>query len=223
MGNAVLAFPASAVPQDEPALTFAQRVALVRPPCFWPALPGKPLPRVAERVGLVRLAESIAGQADEEQLVAFIEAMRHAPAGDVVEIGSGAGRTASLLVWLARRYEIGAVLCRDDWSEETLADFEIAVAPVAEGALNYLHGCDAAGYGPAFTAKTASFGETRYQGRIAMLHLATAAAQAESWLPRVASGGWIVTSGDAAPVEAPPERVCASFKAGGARFTQLKR
>jgi hypothetical protein len=174
-------------------------------------------------VGLVRLAASIPGEADDEQLVAFIEAMRHAPAGDVVEIGSGGGRTAALLAWLARRFQVGAVLCRDEWREETLADFEIAVAPVAEGRLNYLHGCDAAGYGPGFAATTATFGETRYQGRIALLHLATGAAEAGVWLPLVAPGGWIVTSGDAGPVETPRERVCASFNAGGARFIQLKR
>jgi hypothetical protein len=223
MGDAVLAFPLHPAHQDEPPFTFAQRVALVRPPCFWPALPGKRLLSSAERVGLVRLAESIPGEADDEQLVAFIEAMRHAPTGDVVEIGSGGGRTAALLAWLARRYQVGAVLCRDDWREDALVDFEIAVAPVAEGRLNYLQGCDAAGYGPGFAATTTTFGETRYQGRIAMLHLATGTADASAWLPLVAPGGWIVTSGDAGPIEMPRERVCASFKAGGARFVQLKR
>jgi hypothetical protein len=223
MGDAVLAFPVQAARQDEPPLTFTQRVALVRPPCFWPALPGKPPLSPAERAGLVRLAASIPGDADDEQLVAFIEAMRHAPSGDVIEIGSGGGRTAALLAWLARRFQVGAVLCRDDWRPETLADFEIAVAPVAGDRLNYLCGRDAAGYGPGFAATTSTFGETRYQGRIALLHLATEIAEAGDWLAFVAPGGWIVASGDAGAVETPPERVCASFKAGGARFVQLKR
>jgi hypothetical protein len=223
MGNAVLAFPANAVPQDEPPLTFAQRVALVRPPCFWPALPGKPLPSPAERVGLVRLALSIPGEADDEQLVAFIEAMRHAPAGDIVEIGSGGGRTAALLAWLARRYQIGPVLCRDDWDGAALVDFEIAVAPVAEGRLNYLQGCDTAGYGPGFAATTATFGETRYLGRIALLHLANGDADLADWLPRMAPGGWIVADHDTGFADALRERACACFTAGGARFVQLKR
>ena len=126
----------------------------------------------------MRLAASIPGDADDEQLVAFIEAMRHAPSGDVIEIGSGGGRTAALLAWLARRFQVGAVLCRDDWRPETLADFEIAVAPVAGDRLNYLCGRDAAGYGPGFAATTSTFGETRYQGRIALLHLATEIAEA---------------------------------------------
>jgi len=223
MGDAVLAFPINSVGQDEAPLSFAERVALVRAPCFWPALPGKPQLSQAERAGLVRLAASIPGEAADEQLVAFVEAMRHAPAGDVVEIGSGAGRTAALLVWLARRYQVGAVLCRDDWREAALADFEIAVAPVGEGRLNYQRGRDGAGYGPGFVAKTATFGETPYQGRVALLHLATAVAETDAWLAFVAPGGWIVTSGDAKPVETPRERVCASFEAGGARFVQLKR
>lgn len=223
MSNAVLAFPVAPARSGEPSLSFAQRIAMIRPPCFWPALPAKPPLSQVERAGLVRLAESIPGELGDQALVAFIEAMRHAPAGDVVEVGSGAGRTAAPLVWLARRYQVGAVLCRDDWRAETLADFEIAVAPVADGWLNYLQGRDVAGYGAGFAAKTATFGETRYQGRIALLHLATAVTEADSWLAAMAPGGWIVTSGEAKPVEPPCERVCACFKAGGSRFIQLKR
>ena len=47
---------------------------------------------------------------------ATIEAMRHAPAGDVVEIGSWWGKSAALFVLLARRFDIGSVLCVDPWS-----------------------------------------------------------------------------------------------------------
>ena len=74
-----------------------------------------------------------------------------APPGDVVEIGSWWGRSAALLVWLARRYDIGPVLCVDPWdeacmdqgnalldqtsadldTEEALRMFEINLAPLA--------------------------------------------------------------------------------------------
>ncbi|HUO12439.1 MAG TPA: hypothetical protein VMU37_06745 [Caulobacteraceae bacterium] len=222
MGDAVLAFPVSAPLCDDPPPTFRERAALVRSPCFWPALPGKAPLSPVERAGLLRLAATIPGEASDEALVAFIEALRHAPPGDIVEIGSGAGRTAALLAWLSRRYHVGSVLCRDDWDTAALADFEIAVAPLADGRLNYLRGCETAGYGAAFTASTAAFGETQYQGRIAMLHIASGAATAE-WLPFMTPAGWIVTSGGASPVNLPRERVCAVFDAGGARFLQLKR
>src|SRR5689334_5490320 len=121
MADAALAFadhPAAPVPA--PARSLAERVAHVRAPCFWPAMAGKrPLSEI-ERAGLIRLADSIPGGCDDEKMVALMEAMRHAPAGDVIEIGSGCGRTAAVLVWLARRYAIGPVLCMDRWTDESL-------------------------------------------------------------------------------------------------------
>lgn len=232
MGQAALALPAKASAplrrvHDVAPHSLAERVALVRSPCFWPALPGKrPLSQI-ERAGLIRLADSIPGACGDEKMVALMEAMRHAPAGDVVEIGSGCGRTAALLVWLARRYEIGAVLCLDAWNDETLADFEIDLAPLAEGRLNYLNADAAADYAPDFAVKTQTFGETRYAGRLAMLHMGAGDTPLETWAAHVAPGGWLVFEGcaeaGAAFAEANQPRICASFTAGEAFFVQLKR
>jgi hypothetical protein len=204
-----------------------QRIGLARAPGFWPALPGKQMLSQVDRAGLVRLAASIPGDCPEETMVAFIEAMRHAPAGDIVECGSGLGQTAALLVCLARRYRIGAALCFDAWGAEALADFEIDLAPLSEGRLNYLHSDAAPSYGPGLVVATPTFGETRYEGSIALLHLAGETPHRAFLSSKVVPGGWLVF-GDLADeaesfVDANRPCVSASFSAGGSVFVQLKR
>jgi hypothetical protein len=232
MGEAARVLPAAgmALSHDDVSgpLTLVERVALVRPPCFWPALPGKPPLSLAERAGVIRLAQSIPGQGDDETMVALVEAMRHAPAGDVVAVGAGRGRLATLLAWLARRYQIGPVLCLDAWSEASLAEFEVAVAPLAEGRLNWMRTEAASSYTAEIAVTTKTFGETRYEGRIALLHLASREADADFWTPRVVPGGWIVfgeaqTAASETFVQAHRDRICAKFRAGEALFVQLKR
>ena len=231
MGEAARVLPAPFTtdrPDDRAPLSLADRVALVRPPCFWPALPGKKPLSAIERAGLIRLADSIPGDCADETMLALMEAMRHAPAGDVVQIGAGAGRASALLAWLAGRYETGAVLCLDDWRDEQLAAFQIALAPLAEGRLNYRRDRAAVGYGPGLTVSSETFGETHYEGRIAFLHLVGRADAAAGWVDHLAPGGWVVFGGmprtDAeAFVAARRERICAKFAADDALFVQLKR
>ncbi|MFI4935347.1 MAG: class I SAM-dependent methyltransferase [Caulobacterales bacterium] len=241
-----------------------ERVGALKAPCFWPATPPRRPLSALERTGLIRLADAIPGLCGEEKMVAFMEAMRHAPTGDVVEIGAWWGRTAALLVWLARRYEIGRALCIDPWlvdalaqgapmvdevsaeldTEEALRIFEINLAPIAEGRLNYLRTRSAAAaalYGPGLTVETDAFGRTRYEGHVALLHIDGNHAEAEVaqdcalWTPHVAPGGWIVFDdyewafGDGprraadAFVAAEDGRIAARFQAGGALFLQLRR
>lgn len=225
MADAAYAYPNRRGIGAPPPRSLAERVALIRAPCFWPAMAGKrPLSEI-ERAGLIRLADSIPGDCSDEKMVALMEAMRHAPAGDVIDIGSGCGRTAAVLVWLARRYDIGAVLCLDQWTEESVADFEIDLAPLAEGRLNRLEiGC--AVYESEMVVSTKTFGETRYEGRVAMLHVGLPDAEVGAWADRLAPGGWIVSDEGAAAAAfaaREPARVGARFKAGGAEFAQLKR
>ena len=154
---------------------------------------------------------AIPGACGEATMIAAMEAMRHAPRGDVVEIGAGWGRSAMLLLWLTRRYQVGPLLCVDPWlndtlvkgaprADEALAIFEINLAPFADGRLNYLRArsADAArAYGEALTVTTEAFGTTVYQGQIAFLHIDGAHAEAEVardcelWSPHVVPGGWI--------------------------------
>lgn len=241
-----------------------ERVAAARAPAFWPAMPPKPPLSLVERAGLVRLVDTIPGMCGEAKMHAIIEALRHAPAGDIVEIGSWWGRSAALLVLLARRYEIGPVLCVDPWgagemmqgdalldatsveldTEEALRMFEINLAPLAEGRLNYLRArADAAAssYRPGLVVRTAAFGETTYEGAISVLHIDGNHLEAEVdrdcalWSPHVAPGGWIVFDdyewafGDGprkvadAFVAANGGKIAAVFQGGPALFVQLKR
>jgi hypothetical protein len=195
-------------------------------------------------------------------MVAVMQAMRHAPAGDVVEIGSAWGRFAALLVLLARRYEIGRVLCVDPWTtplqgkrtvgrgaatvdpDEALRIFEINLAPLADGRLNYLRSSSAEAerlYGDGVTVTTEVFGQTQYTGQIAFLHLdgrhseAEAALDCALWSPHVAAGGWIVFDGYDRPsgdgpkhaadafVERESSRIAAHFEAGSSLFIQFRR
>jgi hypothetical protein len=181
----------------------------------WFDVPGgrPPLPPI-ERAGLIRLVESIGGSTRGAKIDAMIETMGHAPQGDIVEIGSWWGRSAALLVLLARRWRIGPVLCVDPWHAGSLdpdsgrmdADcahtiFQVNLAPLAGGALNYLRATSieaAAAYRPGLVVETETFGRTTYGGQIAYLHIdgahayEQATADVRAWTPRVAPGGWIV-------------------------------
>ena len=179
-----------------------------------------PLTRI-ERAGLLRLLDTIPGMSDLDKAAALIGAMRHAPEGDVVEIGSWWGRSAALLVMLARRWDIGPVLCVDPWANSHLDQgvavldqasaridaeaafriFQINLAPLAGGRLNYLRAPSteaARAYRSGLTVRTETFGTTTYEGRISLLHIdgnhayESVAADAEAWVPKVKPGGWIV-------------------------------
>jgi hypothetical protein len=196
------------------------RLATLKTPAFWTTFAGKPPLSRTERAGLVRLIHSIPGMCGEEKMLAVIEAMRHAPEGDVVEVGSWWGRSAALLVWLARRFEVGRVLCVDPWTsadlvhgearvdaageefdmDEAVRIFEINLAPLAGRELNYLRARSAAAaqaYAPGLKVRSDAFGETAYEGRIAFLHIdgdhsePEAARDCALWTPHVAPGGWI--------------------------------
>lgn len=174
-----------------------------------------------QRAGLVRLVGTIPGMCAEDKMHAVIELMRRAPAGDIVEIGSWWGRSAALFVWLSRHYDLGPVLCVDPWSrdamiqgdtfldstsveldtDEALRMFEVHLAPLSGDRLNYLRARSvdaAAAYQATREVATEAFGTTRYQGRIAVLHIDgnhaydEVASDAAAWARHVVAGGWIV-------------------------------
>jgi len=194
-------------------------IAAARP---WFCLEGGGQPLSAlERAGLVRLVDAIPGMTDLDKIDAVIEVMRHVPPGDVVEIGSWWGRSAALFLLLARRYGVGPVLCVDAWRsdcldqgvpaldrasarldmDQALTIFQINLSPLAQGDLNYIRAPSSQAaplYGSGLEIATAAFGKTRYQGRIALLHIdgnhtyEQAALDARLWTPHVRPGGWIV-------------------------------
>ena len=175
----------------------------------------------AKLAGVLRLVDGIPGMTDHDKADALVEAMRDAPWGDVVEIGSWWGRSAALLLLLARHHGIGPLLCVDPWDQGRLAQgvealdrasaradadraFRIFLAnlsPLAAGDANYLRAPSsegAAAYGPELRVDTEHFGHTRYGGRIALLHIdgnhgaESAAEDVRLWTPHVRPGGWIV-------------------------------
>jgi hypothetical protein len=239
------------------------RMAAAAPVRFEPAFPPQPPLSLLERTGLMRLMTTIPGMCAEEKALAVMEVMRHAPKGDVVEIGSWWGRSAALFVWLAGRYDVGQVLCVDPWigaampqgdalldrtsaeldTEQALRMFEINLAPLAAGRMNYLRARaeDAAHlYRPGLAVQTDAFGETRYEGVISVLHIdgnhaeRHAALDTALWTPFVRPGGWIIFDdyewafGDGprkvadAFIQANRARVAALFQAGPALFLQFR-
>lgn len=149
-----------------------------------------------ERAALFNYFRLTPGESDYQKLVGFYEAMRYCPPGDVVEIGSLWGRTALALTWLAKRFEIGKVLCIDPWVTDEAAEVE-ASSLVLESYVDYHDIRDAYSvfrmnlavfqgsvncirdfsynavnrYGPDLTVEDDVLGEIAYQGRIAFLHV----------------------------------------------------
>jgi len=86
------------------------------------------LPRGADREQLTTTevlalffhANRIYGATDSEKMAGLIEIFLSAPPGDIVEIGCLAGRSAFLLGWLARKYQLGQLLCIDPWSNASV-------------------------------------------------------------------------------------------------------
>lgn len=162
------------------------------------AASGRAQPRLgaAALASLLRHANTIPGMCDNVKIAALCEIGRHAPPGDIVEIGSAFGKSAFVLSCLARRYGIGHTLCVDPWQSafvaqhdegglvdnciertdysEMLRVFEMSLLPYSAGDINYLRLPSeeaAVRYGAEPRAETAAFGRTAYTGRIAVLHI----------------------------------------------------
>jgi hypothetical protein len=173
---------------------------------------------------VLRRAMGFFGETDETKIAAMMAVFAHAPEGDVVEIGVLTGRSAIVLEMMARRHRTGAVLCIDPWAyahsvqHESPTDlqemvdiwdasvpfetFLVELLPMARaGAFNYLKmtSQDAhASWSASHRVCSPEFGETRYSGRIAVLHidgnhdLAAVANDLALWLPHCQPGGWLI-------------------------------
>lgn len=70
---------------------------------------------------LILHAKRIPGMCSDEKIIALDEICGEIDrGGDVVEIGTWWGKSAFVLLMLARRYEIGNVLCVDPWTDTDL-------------------------------------------------------------------------------------------------------
>ncbi len=237
---------------------------LARPLPLASSVVARPSVAVPELAALFRHAELIPGMCDHEKFCVLCEIARRCPAGDLVEVGSWWGKSAFILARLARCYGIGKLLCVDPWSnahlvqndeqglvdrvsaqldaEEALAVFEINLLPYNADHVNYLRLPSTEGalhYGARREVATAAFGQTRYAGRIAILHIdgnhSYAAAQADlaAWGGFVLAGGWIVVDDYVWPYGDGPQRagdqfllrhldkIDVAFVMGSALFLQL--
>lgn len=77
---------------------------------------GAPALSRLEVAGVLRQASLIYGESNDDKLAAMMGIFASAPVGDVVEIGSLMGRSAFVLLYLARRYSVGTLLTIDPWS-----------------------------------------------------------------------------------------------------------
>ena len=76
---------------------------------------GAPAISLLEVAGMLRRSSLIFGHSNDEKLAALMGVCANAPRGDVIEIGSWMGRSASVLQYLAMRYRMGSLLTIDPW------------------------------------------------------------------------------------------------------------
>jgi Methyltransferase domain len=150
-----------------------------------------------EVASVLRQTLGIYGESYEAKIAAVMAIFADAPSGDVVEIGTLAGRSACALLLMARRYEIGAVLAVDAWSAaesrqcdspkdvQTAGDawdmgalfesFVISLLPLAgKNDFNYLAMPSRQAYAVWSRYRHVTeplFGEVRYCGAISVLHI----------------------------------------------------
>jgi hypothetical protein len=178
-----------------------------------------------EVAAVLRQSTAVFGESSEAKIAALMAIFATAPKGDVVEIGVLTGCSASVLEMMASRYDTGPVLAVDPWSyansvqEESPRDLQEMVdvwdatvpfetfltqlLPIARrGAFNYLPLTSRDAYGrwsgDQAVVRSAEFGETRYAGRIAVLHIdgnhdyAAVSEDVALWLPHLLPGGWVI-------------------------------
>lgn len=150
-----------------------------------------------EIASIFKTANGIYGESNDQKIAAMMAIFSSAPTGDVIEIGSLAGKSAAVLALLARRYRTGHVLAIDpwlagpatqldspvavqvdvvnEWDFETFPkNFTINVLPAGLGILNYLRLESAKGF-EAFRkcpeVSSPIFGKVSYQGKASVIHI----------------------------------------------------
>lgn len=208
---------------DEQALIFARVDKALKEPFLLDIKHEKPPLSRLQMAALLQHSLRMEGQSSDEKILAMMEIFRSCPPGDIVEIGSFWGRSAYLLTQLSTYFGIGQLLCLDPWENaqahqegvpkhlnDEAADIDFTSAfqgfilnlmPFANGRVNYLRG-DAhvlhTQYKPGFSVTSEAFGTTRYEGRIACLHIdgnhdhAHVTNDIADWMPHMLPGGWAI-------------------------------
>lgn len=150
-----------------------------------------------EIAAIFRMSSHIYGESNDTKIAAMMGIFSNAPKGDIIEIGTLLGKSASVLTFLARRYETGSVLAIDPWqwatgkqhdSPETVSvhmenswdyeklplNFIVNMLPVGFGIFNYIKAESEQAFGffnqnPIVTSQ--EFGQTNYQGKVSVIHV----------------------------------------------------
>ncbi|WP_109047079.1 class I SAM-dependent methyltransferase [Azospirillum sp. TSA6c] len=145
---------------------------------------------------VLRHANSLYGESSDVKLAAMLAVAASVPQGDVVEIGTLMGKSASVLILSARLYNIGKVLTIDPWTPAQalqadspqliqdlagLWDFDMLVngyylntLPISAGCSNHLRLTSEDGFAAYVQnrrVESPELGCTDYSGRIALLHI----------------------------------------------------
>ncbi len=163
------------------------------------SLTNKTLPACNRVSSWLHYSDQILGHSSHDKFAALLAALADAPVGDVVEIGSYWGKSASWLGFAVQFYGTGALLCVDPWTNEaalqkespafmaeinrrTVAGeafegFVMAMGIFPPGLVNVLPlQSDAAAdlftkSTPACTVESAAFGTTTFCQKISLLHI----------------------------------------------------
>lgn len=150
-----------------------------------------------EIASVFRMTGNIYGESNDQKIAAMMAIFSSAPKGDVIEIGSLVGKSASVLALMARRYKVGNVLAIDPWQKGAATqndspdnvkvhmvgewdyeilpqNFSINIMPVGLGHFNFLRMESEKGFhtyqkNPHVT--TDIFGTTSYTGSISVIHI----------------------------------------------------
>jgi len=179
---------------------------------------------VNQIASILRQTKLIYGESNLNKIQAMIAIFASVPKGDVVEIGSLMGRTAFVLSFLSQQYKIGPVLAVDPWSNEialqkdspqvfqsTLIDawdckilsraFIVNLLSFNQEQFNYLKMTSEEGYRywhGNFIVHSEDFGETRYIGKIALIHIdgnhdyEMVKQDCHLWLSKLTKKAWVI-------------------------------
>lgn len=215
-------------------------------------------------VSLLSWSDAVYGECAEEKIVALCGIFASAPQGDIVEIGGFFGKSAFVLNRLAAAHAIGATLVVDPWDlgesvqhdspasiqelshawrwSDVYDGFRFNLAAVAAPPFNYLRAPSRQAweqYRSGAPVRTDEFGETRFCGKIAVLHIdgnhdeQAVDEDFRLWSQALAPAAWLIfddyvwAHGDGPRrvadrvVSAYGARVRRTFTAGAALFLQL--
>ena len=150
-----------------------------------------------EITAIYRMSNNIYGESSDTKIAAMMAIFSSAPKGDVVEIGALLGKSASVLSFLARRFQTGSVLVIDPWlwatgkqhdSPETVSihmanswdyeklslNFITNILPIGLGICNYIKSESSDAYNSYKTKQiitSTELGTTNYLGKISVIHI----------------------------------------------------